>query len=33
MKFISRSLLFMLALYGLVFAFGDWYLQRVAAGT
>jgi Zn-dependent protease with chaperone function len=31
MKFISRSLLFLLALYGLVFAFGDWYLVRSGA--
>ena len=31
MKFISRSLLFLLALYGLVFAFGDWYLLRSGA--
>jgi heat shock protein HtpX len=28
MKFITRSLLFLLALYGLVFAIGDWYLVR-----
>ena len=32
MKFVTRSLLFLLALYGLVFAFGDWYLMRSAAG-
>jgi Zn-dependent protease with chaperone function len=31
MKFISRSLLFLLALYGLVFAFGDGYLVRSGA--
>jgi Zn-dependent protease with chaperone function len=31
MKFISWSLLFLLALYGLVFAFGDWYLVRSGA--
>src|SRR5204862_4725447 len=28
MKFLSRSLLILLALYGLVFAIGDWYLAR-----
>ena len=32
MKFISRSLLILLALYGLVFAFGDWYLIHTGAG-
>jgi Zn-dependent protease with chaperone function len=31
MKFITRSLLFLLALYGLVFAVGDWYLVRSGA--
>jgi heat shock protein HtpX len=28
MKFLTRSLLILLALYGLVFAVGDWYLAR-----
>ena len=32
MKFISRSLLILFALYGLVFAFGDWYLVHSGAG-
>jgi Zn-dependent protease with chaperone function len=31
MKFITWSLLFLLALYGLVFAFGDWYLVHSGA--
>ena len=33
MNFTSRSLLFLLARYGLVFALGDWNLQRVGAGS
>jgi heat shock protein HtpX len=32
MKFLTRSLLFLLALYGLVFAIVDWYLARSGAG-
>jgi hypothetical protein len=32
MKFITRSLLFLLALDGLVFAFGNWYLVHSGAG-
>src|SRR5215475_1839943 len=31
MKFVTRSMIFLLALYGLVFAFGDWYLLRSGA--
>jgi heat shock protein HtpX len=31
MKFMTRSLLVLLALYGLVFAIGDWYLARDGA--
>jgi heat shock protein HtpX len=31
MKFIARSLLILFLLYGLVFAFGDWYLLRSGA--
>ena len=33
MKFVTRSLLILLALYGLVFAIGDWYLVRAGAGV
>ncbi|HEY1421852.1 MAG TPA: M48 family metalloprotease [Candidatus Acidoferrum sp.] len=31
MKFVTRSLLFLLALYGVVFAIGDWYLVHSGA--